>query len=152
MFRTALIRATSSLRSVNGQKPAVSLISSRFMSKESTETDDQLDARYESYFNRKDLDGWEIRKGMNDICGMDLVPEPKIIIAALKACRRVNDYALAIRFIEAVKDKCGGKVNEIYPYIVQEIQPTLTELGLETPEQLGFDKPELALESTDEMH
>lgn len=103
--------------------------------------------RYETFFNRKDIDGWEIRKAMNDLCGMDLVPDPKIIKAALHACRRVNDYALAVRFIEACKDKCGPKVNEIYPYLIQEIKPTLTELGIETPEELGYDKPELALES-----
>jgi cytochrome c oxidase subunit 5a len=56
---------------------------------------------------------------MNDLSGMDLVPEPKIISAALKACRRVNDYALAVRYIEAVKEKCGPKVNEIYPYVLK---------------------------------
>lgn len=84
---------------------------------------------------------------MNDIFGEDLVPEPKIIVAALKACRRVNDYALAVRFLEAVKDKCGDRVKEIYPYIIQEIRPTLTELGIDTPEELGYDKPELALKN-----
>lgn len=56
---------------------------------------------------------------MNDLCGMDLVPEPKIIVAALNACRRCNDYALAVRFIEAIKDKCGAKQKEIYPYVLQ---------------------------------
>ena len=35
--------------------------------------------------------------------GLDLVPEPRIIVAALKACRRVNDYALAVRYMEAVQ-------------------------------------------------
>lgn len=95
--------------------------SKRFMSKHSTETDEQFDARYEAFFNRKDIDGWEIRKAMNDLCGMDLVPEPKIINAALRACRRVNDYALAVRFLEAVKDKCGARVKEIYPYLLQVI-------------------------------
>ena len=29
---------------------------------------------------------------------MDLVPEPTIVAAALRACRRVNDYALTTRF------------------------------------------------------
>ena len=81
-----------------------------------------------------------------------MVPEPKIIVAALKACRRLNDYALAVRFIEAVKDKCGDRVNEIYPYVIQEIRPTLTELGIDTPEELGIDKPELALQSVYSMH
>lgn len=53
--------------------------------------------RYEAFFNRTDIDHWEARKAMNDLCGMDLVPDPKIIIAAMKACRRLNDYALAVR-------------------------------------------------------
>lgn len=81
-----------------------------------------------------------------------MVPEPKIIIAILHACRRVNDYALTVRVLESIKDKCGGRVNEIYPYILQEIRPTLDELGINTPEELGYDKPELALESVDDMH
>ncbi|KAJ8954233.1 hypothetical protein NQ318_005829 [Aromia moschata] len=124
----------------------------KLMSSHSTETDEQFDSRFESFFNRKDIDGWEIRQGMNDLAGHDLVPEPKILIAALKACRRVNDFALAVRILEAVKDKCGSKVNEIYPYIIQELRPTLTELGISTPEELGFDKPELALQSVFDMH
>ncbi|GBP51772.1 Cytochrome c oxidase subunit 5A, mitochondrial [Eumeta japonica] len=115
------------------------------------ESDSDFDCRYIAYFNRPDIDGWEIRKAMNDLCGMDLVPDPQIITAALHACRRVNDYALAIRFLEAVKDKCGPKVKEIYPYVIQEIQPTLVELGIDTPEELGYDKPELALQNVYEM-
>ncbi|XP_031343110.1 cytochrome c oxidase subunit 5A, mitochondrial-like [Photinus pyralis] len=127
-------------------KPTV-VIANRTMSHGKTETDQEFDDRYENYFNRKDIDGWEVRKGMNDLCGMDLIPEPRIIIAAMKACRRINDYALCVRFLEALKFKCGGKVNEIYPYILREIQPTLTELGISTPEEMGYDKPELYLKS-----
>lgn len=56
---------------------------------------------------------------MSDLCGMDLVPEPKIIIAALRACRRINDFALAVRFLEALKESCGSRVKEIYPYVIQ---------------------------------
>ncbi|XP_055533951.1 cytochrome c oxidase subunit 5A, mitochondrial-like [Wyeomyia smithii] len=111
------------------------------------ESDAEFDARYEAYFNRPDIDQWEARKAMNDLFGMDLVPEPKIIVAALKACRRLNDYALAIRFLEAVKDRCGDKQKEIYPYVLQEIAPTLCDLGIETPEELGYDTPELALKT-----
>ncbi|KFM67562.1 Cytochrome c oxidase subunit 5A, mitochondrial, partial [Stegodyphus mimosarum] len=114
----------------------------RYSSKKE-ETDEEFDARYEAYFNRPDIDEWEIRKAMNDLQGMDLVPEPKIIIAALKACRRLNDYALAVRFLEGVKDKCGSRVKEIYPYLLQEIRPTLDDLGILTPEEMGYDKPEL---------
>lgn len=84
--------------------------------------------------------------------GKDLVPEPKIIIAALKACRRLNDFALAIRFLEVVKFKGGNYADKIWPYIVQEIRPTLDELGINTPEELGYDKPELALVPAYEIH
>lgn len=111
------------------------------------ESDEEFDRRYETYFNRPDIDGWEIRKGMNDLLGMDLIPDPKIIVAGLKACRRVNDYALAVRWLEGCKDKCGDKVNEIYPYLLNEIRPTLNELGVLTPEEMGYDQPELALKS-----
>lgn len=82
---------------------------------------------------------------MNDLLGYDAVPEPPVIIAALHACRRLNDYALTVRFLEAVKNKCGNKVNVIYPYIVQEITPTLAKLGCDLPETLCYDKPELFL-------
>lgn len=88
---------------------------------------------------------------MNDICGMDMVPEPDLIIAGLQACRRINDYALAIRWIEAVKDKCGNQVHTIFPYIMQEITPTLCNLGIDTLEELGYDKPELYLMSVFDM-
>lgn len=40
---------------------------------------------------------------MNTLIGYDLVPEPKIIDAALRACRRLDDLASAIRILEAVK-------------------------------------------------
>lgn len=129
----------------------VSAVSGRY-SHGSTETDEEFDARYAAYFNRPDIDGWEIRKGMNDLCGLDNVPDPVIICAALRACRRVSDYALGVRFLEAVREKCGNRVNEIYPYVIQEIRPTLDELGLDTPEELGYDKPELALVDVDDIH
>ncbi|XP_020282552.1 cytochrome c oxidase subunit 5A, mitochondrial [Pseudomyrmex gracilis] len=115
------------------------------------ETDEEFDERYVKFFSRNDIDHWEIRKAMNDLAGMDLVPEPKIIIAALKACRRLNDFALAVRFLESIKEKSGSHVDKIYPYILQEIRPTLDELGISTPEELGYNKPELACESVYHM-
>ncbi|KAJ4922050.1 hypothetical protein JOQ06_021514 [Pogonophryne albipinna] len=76
---------------------------------------------------------------MNTLIGYNLVPEAKIVDSALRACRRLNDLASAIRNLEAVKDKAGPH-KEIYPYLIQELQPTLSELGVSTPEQLGMDK------------
>jgi len=108
--------------------------------------------RYIAYFDRADIDGWEIRKGMGDLCAMDLVPEPHIIASALRACRRVNDFSLTTRILETVKVKCGNKESEIWPYIVQELRPTLDELGVLLPEEMGYDKPELALPSPYDIH
>lgn len=150
MLRTTVSRVLRSMPSAAIRSTGVT--PSRQMSKHSSETDEEFDQRYEAYFNRKDISGWDIRKGVNDLCGMDLVPEPTIIAAALKACRRVNDYALCIRIMEAMKNKCGSKVNEIYPYLLQELEPTFKELGIETPEALGFDKPELGLLNVEEIH
>lgn len=98
---------------------------------------------------------------MNTLLGYDLVPEPKIIDSALRACRRLNDLASAVRILEAVKvslsffthqsgrsqsflDVClqekAGPHKDIYPYVIQELRPTLSELGISTPEELGIDK------------
>lgn len=158
------------------------------------ESDAEFNARYEAYFNRPDIDGWEVRKAMGDLAGMDLIPEPTIVAAALRACRRLNDYALTTRILEVVKCKCGNKEAEIWPYLLQvfiimtfllmvfnfdkkfhrkrpiwrkiqqnifflrrfskptqELRPTLDELGISTPEDLGYDKPELMLQNPYEM-
>jgi len=116
------------------------------------QSDAEFDARYEAFFNRPDIDGWEIRKGMTDLVAMDLVPDPTIVAAALRACRRVNDYALTTRIMEIVKIKCADKESEIWPYMLQELKPTLDELGILTPEQMGYDQPELALPNPYEIH
>ncbi|XP_026463591.1 cytochrome c oxidase subunit 5A, mitochondrial [Ctenocephalides felis] len=151
MLRSGAIRLSKVVRANIFPASNVSVNQKRMAHHGSTETDEEFDCRYEAFFNRTDIDHWEARKAMNDLCGMDLVPDPKIIIAAMKACRRLNDYALAVRFLEACKDKCGPRQKEIYPYIIQECTPILCELGIETPEELGYDKPELALESVFEQ-
>ena len=98
---------------------------------------EDFDKRWEDYFNNEKLDDWELRQGINKLNGLDLVPEPKIVVAMIKAARRLNDIAMAIRILETVKEKAAGN-QEIYSYILQEIKPTLDELGLNTPEELGL--------------
>lgn len=108
------------------------------------ETAEEFDTRYLNYFNKKDIDGWELRKGINDMQNFDLVPEPKIMIAVLKACRRVNDHSLAVRYLEAVFRKAEHE-KKIVDYLMEEIRPTLNELGISSPAEMGYDEPELAL-------
>ncbi|CAL1604374.1 unnamed protein product [Knipowitschia caucasica] len=103
------------------------------------ESDEEFDARWVTYFSKPDIDAWELKKGMNTLIGYDLVPEAKILDSALRACRRLNDMASAIRILEAIKDKAGPH-KDIYPYLIQELKPTLSELGISTPEELGMDK------------
>ncbi|KAK3604667.1 hypothetical protein CHS0354_009279 [Potamilus streckersoni] len=154
MFRAVVSRATSVLKpaALVHSKRVPAVVSSVRYSHGKKETDQEFDQRYEEYFNRRDIDGWEIRKALNDLQGHDLVPEPKIVIAILKACRRLNDYSLTTRYLEALKNKCGSHEKQIWPYIVQEIRPTLDELGISLPEELGYYKPELALKSVYDMH
>ncbi|XP_037043663.1 cytochrome c oxidase subunit 5A, mitochondrial-like [Bradysia coprophila] len=147
MLRTAAGQISKLIRPQLVQARAIATTPKRFGHGEPDIHSDAFDTRYEQFFNKPDIDGWLIRKGMNDLLGMDLVPDPKIVVAALKACRRVNDYALAIRWLEGVRDKCGDKKAEIYPWLLQEIQPTLKELGVLTPEEMGYGEPELALKS-----
>jgi len=149
--QTALRGAVISNSGSRMVQPAAFTAVRSMSSHEKQETDEEFDARYVAYFSRPDIDGWEIRKGMNNLIGMDLVPDPKIISAALKACRRVNDHALTTRFLEAIKFRC--LVNkDLYPYVIKEIKPTLDELGISTPEEMGYDKPELALKSVFDIH
>lgn len=111
----------------------------------------EIIAYFVTYFDRCDIDGWELRQGMNNLLGMDLIIDPPIIVAALHACRRNNDIALAIRWLEGCKEKCAGDMKVAYPYIMNEIKPTLLELGVPTLEELHYDEPELALESVYDM-
>ncbi|MEE6513400.1 hypothetical protein FKM82_020995 [Ascaphus truei] len=151
MLGAALLRrcASSGLRSLtrcrSPLQPSVTAscspaaLAARCYSHAKHESDEEFDARWVTYFNKPDIDAWELRKGMNTLIGYDLVPEPKIVDAALRACRRLNDLASAIRILEAVKDKAGPH-KDIYPYVIQELRPTLDELGISTPEELGLDK------------
>ncbi|BHF58613.1 Cytochrome c oxidase subunit 5A [Sparganum proliferum] len=98
--------------------------------------------RFMTAFNKPDLDGWWLRKYLQDLHVEDIIPEPDIVVSILKACRRLNDLALAIRYIESLKHKCGIKP-ELFPWLMSEVAPTMKELGIPTLEELGYDKPEL---------
>uniref|UniRef100_A0A2S2Q594 Cytochrome c oxidase subunit 5A, mitochondrial n=1 Tax=Sipha flava TaxID=143950 RepID=A0A2S2Q594_9HEMI len=55
-------------------------VSNRFMSSHSVEeTDEEFYSKYEAYFNRSDIDGWETRKAMADLACQDAIAEPKVI-------------------------------------------------------------------------
>lgn len=96
------------------------------------------DEEWVQFFNREDIDDWELSRGLKELYCMDLVPDPKIVVAMIRAARRLNDVALAIRVLEVVKEKaCGNQ--RVYSYVMDEVNPLLDELGLKTLEELGLD-------------
>uniref|UniRef100_A0AC34GRJ5 Cytochrome c oxidase subunit 5A, mitochondrial n=1 Tax=Panagrolaimus sp. ES5 TaxID=591445 RepID=A0AC34GRJ5_9BILA len=143
----SLLRASSVISRVAAQR-SFAVSHSRLSSHEDIMEKwpaDKFDKHFIDYLNRPEIDGWEVRKALGELHDFDVIPDPKVVEAALRACRRVNDYALTLRFMEAIKIKCGSAKNreQIFGYIVQQIKPTLTELGISIPEELGLNKPEL---------
>ena len=57
-----------------------------------------------------------------------------------------SNYLLCSQF------KCGKHEAEIWPWMINEIRPTLDELGISTPDEMGYDKPELACQNVYDIH
>lgn len=56
--------------------------------------------------------------------------------SALRASRRVNDFATAVRIFEGLKEKT--ETNEQYQQYLEALKPVREELGVPTKEELGF--------------
>src|SRR5712691_1970052 len=59
--------------------------------------------RYTAFFQSVE-DLFELQRGLNNCFAYDLVPAPGVIEAALKACRKVDDYSTAVRIFEGLKE------------------------------------------------
>ena len=73
---------------------------------------------------------------MNNAFAYDLVPAPSVIESALRASRRVNDFATTVRIFEGVKEKV--ETDKQYQQYLEELAPIKEELGLLTREELGL--------------
>lgn len=62
-----------------------------------------LQCRYEKEFEQVQ-DVFELQRNLNNAFAYDLVPSPSVIIAALRAARRVNDFPTAVRVFEGRQD------------------------------------------------
>merc|ERR1712108_6934 len=149
-IKSQTVRAVNQKVSLTQAARSISTVQTRKISAKA-QSNENFDSYYINYFNRSDIDGWEIRKGMGDLAAMDLVPDPQIV-AALRACRRINDFSLTTRILEVVRIKCGDKEAEIWPYMMQELAPVMKELGISSPAEMGYDKPELALPNPYNIH
>ncbi|KAG7100097.1 hypothetical protein E1B28_001877 [Marasmius oreades] len=100
------------------------------------ETFDQFSQRYVTFFqNAEDL--FELQRGLNNCFAHDLVPSPQVIEAAVRAARRVNDYATTVRIFEGIKEKVEN-VSQYQAYL-EELKGLREELGISLREELYPD-------------
>lgn len=111
-------------------------LSNRFYSTgHEDESFESFTERYVKFFDGVD-DLFELQRGLNNCFAYDLVPAPSVIESALKASRRVNDYATAVRIFEGIKEKVENEGQ--YKQYLDELAPIRQELGIQTKEELNL--------------
>ncbi|EON62938.1 hypothetical protein W97_02164 [Coniosporium apollinis CBS 100218] len=95
-----------------------------------------MGGRYEKEFEAVQ-DVFELQRNLNNAFAYDLVPSPSVIVAALKAARRVNDYPTAVRIFEGIKAKVENKGQ--YDEYLKELEPLREELGINLKESMYPD-------------
>ncbi|KXN70995.1 cytochrome c oxidase polypeptide VI mitochondrial precursor [Conidiobolus coronatus NRRL 28638] len=130
LFRLSTLRTTARLAPTF--KPIVS--AQRWYSDHS-ETFEEFNARYQKFFEEVD-DVFELQRGLNNCFAYDLVPSPAVIESAIKASRRVNDFATAVRIFEGIKDKVENEGQ--YLSYLNELKHIKEEYGINTKEELGY--------------
>ncbi|RSH94042.1 Cytochrome c oxidase subunit 6 [Saitozyma podzolica] len=98
-----------------------------------TESFEAFNQRYHTFFNSVS-DLFELQRGLNNCFAYDLVPTTEVVDAALRAARKVNDYATAVRILEGVREKVENKGQ--YQAYLDELKSTLQELGISSKEEL----------------
>ncbi|KAI9149254.1 cytochrome c oxidase polypeptide vi [Paramyrothecium foliicola] len=123
--------ATVALRAAN---PASAFSTSVARRGEHTEESfEEFSARFEKEFDGVQ-DVFELQRNLNNAFAYDLVPSPAVVAAALKAARRVNDFATAVRIFEGIKAKVENKGQ--YEQYLEELKPLREELGVPLKEDL----------------
>lgn len=121
VLRTAAVRPTFTVAAKRAT------IFSRLSSSHAQETFESFSERYVKFFqNAEDL--FEVQRGLNNCFAHDLVPSTAVVEAAVRAARRVNDYATAVRVFEGIKEKVENKSQ--YQAYVEELKPLRDELGM----------------------
>ncbi|RKF63520.1 Cytochrome c oxidase subunit 6, mitochondrial [Erysiphe neolycopersici] len=104
---------------------------------EKEETFEEFTARFEKEFE-KVTDVFDLQRNLNNAFAYDLVPSPTVIIAALRAARRVNDFPTAVRIFEGIKAKVENKSQ--YEQYLEELKPLREELSIPLKEDLYPEK------------
>ncbi|GAO17157.1 uncharacterized protein UV8b_02739 [Ustilaginoidea virens] len=97
------------------------------------ETFEEFTARFEKEFESVQ-DVFELQRNLNNAFAYDLVPSTSVIAAALRAARRVNDFATAVRIFEGIKAKVENKGQ--YDQYLNELKSLREELGVPLKEDL----------------
>lgn len=98
-----------------------------------TVTYEEFTKKFEKEFDEA-YDLYEVQRVLNNAFSYDLVPAPTVIERALKAARRVNDYATASRVFEALRYKVDT-VSQYEAYLA-ELKDIREELGITLHEDL----------------
>ena len=128
---------TRSVRGVISRNLATSARLSGAYPKNGGLTHDQRVKAWCDYFDHEECDYWYFRHAARKCMGDDWIPPPEVVQSMLYNCRRNNCLPSAIRTIELLKLRCREN-RAAYNWIMQELQPTFDDLGIKTPEQLGF--------------
>ncbi|KAI9263634.1 peptidase family M41-domain-containing protein [Helicostylum pulchrum] len=105
-----------------------------YSSSHEDESFESFNERYVKFFDGVE-DLFELQRGLNNAFAYDLVPATSVIESALKASRRVNDFATAVRVFEGLKDKVENETQ--YLEYLKELEPIRAELGVLTKEELS---------------
>lgn len=89
---------------------------------------------WQSHFSTCE-DDFELERGLNHIFSADWVPSYEVVVEAIKASRRLNTFATAVRILEALENKVENKVQ--YEAYIKELRPVLDELGIPERKELG---------------
>ena len=129
-FSTAIMRTQIVSTLLRSRPAVVSRVAPRLARSSSSshhqETFESFTERYVNFFQSAE-DLFEVQRGLNNCFAHDLVPAPAVVESALRASRRVNDYATAVRIIEGIKEKVENKTQ--YQAYLDELRPVREELG-----------------------
>lgn len=95
----------------------------------------EYESKWTAFFSASAYDQFELQRGLNLAFSYDIVPTIPVLEAALRACRRLNDCAAAMRIFGALRQKC--KDDKEYEEYVKHLEPLKQELGVSAPEDIG---------------
>ncbi|KAI9225454.1 MAG: COX5A-domain-containing protein [Piptocephalis tieghemiana] len=131
-LRSSMTRVVAS----HSSPSALSLAARRaYSAGHAEETYEQFTSRYIDFFAGVE-DLYELQRGLNNCFSYDLVPAPEVVDTALRAARRINDFATAVRILEALKLKVEEPSQ--YDAYLKALAPTREELGIPTREELDM--------------